>query len=62
MYHVEGLTQNDVAQRLNINRMMMVRLLADNGLIIMELDVSELMMVSGGINILTVAFGKKPAS
>ena len=28
-YHVEGLTQNDVAQRLNINRVMVVRLLAD---------------------------------
>ena len=29
LYHVEGLTQNDVAQRLNINRVMVVRLLAD---------------------------------
>ncbi len=29
LYHVEGLTQNDVAQRLNLNRVMVVRLLAD---------------------------------
>jgi deoxyribonucleoside regulator len=29
LYHVEGLTQNDVAQRLNINRVTVVRLLAD---------------------------------
>ncbi len=29
LYHVEGLTQNDVAQRLNISRVMVVRLLAD---------------------------------
>ncbi len=29
LYHVEGLTQNDVAQRLSINRVMVVRLLAD---------------------------------
>lgn len=29
LYHIEGLTQNDVAQRLNINRVMVVRLLAD---------------------------------
>lgn len=29
LYHVEGLTQNDVAQRLSINRVMPVRLLAD---------------------------------
>lgn len=29
LYHVEGMTQNDVAQRLNINRVMVVRLLAD---------------------------------
>ncbi len=34
----------------------------NNGLIIMGLDVSEQMMVSGGIIILAVAFGKKPAS
>ena len=33
----------------------------NNGLIIMGLDVSEQMMVSGGIIILAVAFGKKPA-
>ena len=32
----------------------------NNGLIIMGLDVSEQMMVSGGIIILAVAFGKKP--
>ena len=29
LYHIEGLTQNDVAQRLNINRVMVVRMLAD---------------------------------
>ncbi len=34
----------------------------NNGLIIMGLDVSEQMMVSGGIIILAVAFGKKPAT
>lgn len=34
----------------------------NNGLIIMGLDVSEQMMVAGGIIILAVAFGKKPAS
>ena len=34
----------------------------NNGLIIMGLDVSDQMMVSGGIIILAVAFGKKPAS
>lgn len=34
----------------------------NNGLIIMGLDVSEQMMVSGAIIILAVAFGKKPAS
>lgn len=33
----------------------------NNGLIIMGLDVSEQMMVAGGIIILAVAFGKKPA-
>jgi ribose transport system permease protein len=34
----------------------------NNGLIIMGLDVSEQMMVAGGIIILAVAFGKKPAN
>lgn len=34
----------------------------NNGLIIMGLDVSEQMMVAGGIIILAVAFGKKPGS
>lgn len=34
----------------------------NNGLIIMGLDVSEQMMVSGGIIILAVAFGKKPTA
>jgi ribose transport system permease protein len=34
----------------------------NNGLIIMGLDVSEQMMVSGAIIILAVAFGKKPAN
>lgn len=34
----------------------------NNGLIIMGLDVSEQMMVSGGIIILAVAFGKKPGA
>jgi ribose transport system permease protein len=34
----------------------------NNGLITRGLDVSEQMMVSGGIVILAVAFGKKPAS
>lgn len=34
----------------------------NNGLIIMGLDVSEQMMVAGGIIILAVAFGKKPTS
>jgi len=34
----------------------------NNGLIIMGLDVSEQMMVAGGIIILAVAFGKKPAT
>jgi ribose transport system permease protein len=34
----------------------------NNGLIIMGLDVSEQMMVSGAIIILAVAFGKKPVS
>lgn len=34
----------------------------NNGLIIMGLDVSEQMMVAGGIIILAVAFGKKPAA
>lgn len=34
----------------------------NNGLIIMGLDVSEQMMVSGAIIILAVAFGKKPTS
>ncbi len=29
LYHVEGLTQNDIAARLRINRIMVVRLLAD---------------------------------
>ena len=29
LYHVEGLTQNDIATQLNINRVMVVRLLAD---------------------------------
>lgn len=29
LYHVEGLTQNDIAERLGINRIMVVRLLAD---------------------------------
>jgi deoxyribonucleoside regulator len=29
LYHVEGCTQNDIATRLNINRVMVVRLLAD---------------------------------
>jgi deoxyribonucleoside regulator len=29
LYHVEGLTQNDIAMRLGINRVMVVRLLAD---------------------------------
>ena len=33
----------------------------NNGLIIMGLDVSEQMMVAGGIIILAVAFGKKPS-
>lgn len=34
----------------------------NNGLIIMGLDVSEQMMVAGGIIILAVAFGKKPGA
>ena len=34
----------------------------NNGLIIMGLDVSEQMMVAGGIIILAVAFGKKPGT
>jgi ribose transport system permease protein len=34
----------------------------NNGLIIMGLDVSEQMMVAGGIIILAVAFGKKPSN
>ena len=34
----------------------------NNGLIIMGLDVSEQMMVAGGIIILAVAFGKKPTN
>ena len=34
----------------------------NNGLIIMGMDVSEQMMVSGGIIILAVAFGKKPTA
>ena len=34
----------------------------NNGLIIMGLDVSEQMMVAGGIIILAVAFGKKPSA
>ena len=34
----------------------------NNGLIIMGLDVSEQMMVAGGIIILAVAFGKKPGN
>ena len=34
----------------------------NNGLIIMGLDVSEQMMVAGGIIILAVAFGKKPTT
>ncbi len=34
----------------------------NNGLIIMGLDVSEQMMVSGAIIILAVAFGKKPTT
>lgn len=29
LYHVEGITQNDIAQQLGINRVMVVRLLAD---------------------------------
>ena len=29
LYHVEGLTQNDIATQLNVNRVMVVRLLAD---------------------------------
>lgn len=29
LYHVEGLTQNDIATQLGINRVMVVRLLAD---------------------------------
>ncbi len=29
LYHVEGMTQNDIAQHLDINRVMVVRLLAD---------------------------------
>jgi ribose transport system permease protein len=33
----------------------------NNGLIIMGLDVSEQMMISGGLIILAVAFGRRPS-